>query len=322
MGKDNLSAIRAHLSGYSSLQRREKFLGFLQVFIDDSVSGKHGDRRLFFAGYLNRSENWETFSDAWREVLSVAPPIDYFKMSEARALQGQFRGLSREDRDKKLSDLTDVIRHFKPISFDFSVSDAAFRDYVKKNAPHGLADPRLAAAFSVINGVIVAMSERGNTLPIDFIFDEMNGVDFDVHVLFELLKSSLSVGQRKQLYSPPIFRNDTDFLPLQAADMLAWHVRRQHEKGDVIDALKHLKPVAHLSGSMEDKDIIRFGKDIQKIPNIENFILKKEWKSVLRQMQLAKNIKKHNPIFYFFFNSFHKLALETKILLRKLKGKM
>lgn len=321
MVKSNITALRAHLSGYAALHRREKFLSFLQVFIDDSVSGKHGERRLFFAGYLNRAENWEMFSDAWREALSASPSIDYFKMSEARALQGQFRGISKEDREKKLSYLTDVIRHFKPISFDFSVSDAVLRDQ-KVNAPHGFTDPRLVSVFSVIYGVINAMSEKGNTLPIDFIFDEMNGVDFDVHVLFDHLKSSLPPKQRKQLNSSPIFRNDMDFLPLQAADMLAWHVRRQHEKGDVIDALKKLKPGGHCSGLMADEDIIYFGREVQKIPNIDNFHSKKEWKPLLRQMQMAKTIKKNNPIFYLFATSLHKLVLKTKIMLRKLKGEI
>jgi hypothetical protein len=77
----------------------------LQAFIDDSASDT-GDRRLYLARYLNRTDRWALFSEAWREELKAAPSIAYLKMSEANAFVGQFKGWTTADRDEKLRALT------------------------------------------------------------------------------------------------------------------------------------------------------------------------------------------------------------------------
>ncbi len=58
----------------------------------------------------------------------------------------------------------------------------------------------------------------------------------------------------KELFGDrPVHKNDTSVLPLQAADLLAWHIRRDYyeiEKGNIfssptIDALHSLNGVHH-----------------------------------------------------------------------------
>ncbi|WP_139784827.1 hypothetical protein [Roseovarius sp. A-2] len=100
-------------------------MAFFEVYFDDSSSDE-GDRRLFIAGYLNSAENWALFSDAWKECLDEKPKLKYLKMSEAKALQGEFRGWSPELRDAKLKRLSFIVRHFSPLSFEFSVSRRAY----------------------------------------------------------------------------------------------------------------------------------------------------------------------------------------------------
>lgn len=90
----------------------KKALPSLQAFVDDSASDAD-EQRLFMAGYLNYSEKWALFSEAWREELKVAPSIDYLKMSEANALADQFNGWDAKVRDEKLRSLVRVINHFK-----------------------------------------------------------------------------------------------------------------------------------------------------------------------------------------------------------------
>ena len=98
-------------------------MAFLRAFTDDSASDV-GDRRLFMAGYMNRTELWARFAEAWAEELRGAPSIEYLKMAEAQNLRDQFdwrKGWTEEKRDEKLRGLARVIRHFNPISFQMSI---------------------------------------------------------------------------------------------------------------------------------------------------------------------------------------------------------
>jgi len=67
--------------------------------------------------------------------------------------------------------------------------------------------------------------------PVDFIFDE------EVMEKTPLLKSwdwvieNISDEQRENVGHTPTFRDDEDFLPIQAADLAAWWGRRWWEEG-------------------------------------------------------------------------------------------
>jgi hypothetical protein len=61
-------------------------MSMLQAFFDDS--GSDAPSPLFvLAGLLCSTEKWNQFSVEWRRILEKEPRLDYFKMSEARALR-------------------------------------------------------------------------------------------------------------------------------------------------------------------------------------------------------------------------------------------
>jgi hypothetical protein len=154
-------------------------LAFLQAYADDSAS-EQGDLRLFMAGYLNRSEKWALFSDAWEEELRAKPAIEYLKMSEANYLKEQFAGWSKESRDEKLRGLARVLRHFNPLSFEFSVSRERFYHLVKPVSPRGIGNPHFTCCFGVVAGLARYADSQKIKMPIDFIFDCQEGVDEDI----------------------------------------------------------------------------------------------------------------------------------------------
>ena len=60
------------------------------AFIDDSGSG--GDSPYYIlAGYSAPKATWAAFWPDWQAALDVPPKLEYFKMSEAESLKGQFR---------------------------------------------------------------------------------------------------------------------------------------------------------------------------------------------------------------------------------------
>lgn len=201
---------------------------FLRAFTDDSASEK-GDLRLFMAGYLNRAEKWALFSEAWDEELRASPSIEYLKMSEAQHLKDQFKGWSSPQRDEKLRGLARVIRHFKPVSFEFSIDREEFYRVVKPVSPRGLGNPHFTACMAIVWNVARFSAQQGGNIPIEFIFDKQDGVDEDFNLVFEFAKKSLPKAASRLIRGKPRFEDDKQLLPLQAADLLVWHLRREHE---------------------------------------------------------------------------------------------
>jgi hypothetical protein len=260
-------------------------LAFLQAFTDDSASEK-GDRRLFLAGYLNSAEKWALFSEAWDEELRAAPSIEYLHTVEALNLRDQFDGWSIESRDRKLRGLARIIRHFEPISFQFSVSRERFYNLVKPVSPRGL-NPHFTCCFGVVASVSsFAASQKGN-IPIDFIFDDQDGVSADIQFFFEHMIQSLPAKSRKLINSIPIFRNDKQFIQLQAADMLAWHLRREHEDGvpeslALLDVLRI--PGRHVISEIEEPMLKDWATHHSQQPGIDQLQTKGQWRNVKKDI--------------------------------------
>lgn len=276
--------------------RLEKLLAVLQAYTDESAA-ETGDQRLFMAGYVHTAEGWSMFSDLWIGALGLEPPIDYLHMVEANNLRGQFKGWDAARRDAKLSLLASVIEQLKPVSFEFSVDRRAYYANAKGVAPRGLAVPHFAATFHTIAGIAHHVTEDvGLDVPIDFVFDEQCGVSDDIGLFFPSMRKNLPKRSQAVINGDPLFRNDRQVLPLQAADMLAWHVRREHEFGagprktlPMADRLRN--PKGHLIGRLDEPMLAEWGKFFRKLTEVSTpATTKGEWqrlKRLMRQLQSA-----------------------------------
>lgn len=263
------------LSGLPSRLRAAQGLAFFEAYFDDS-SSDIGDERLFIAGYLNTAHNWSYFSDAWDECLREPPAIEYFKMAEARALQGQFRGVTPKDRDAKLRRLSFIVRHFAPLSFEISVSRRAYREHLQDFAPRGL-NPHFYCVFGMMSGVSRFLNSRGISTPVRFYFDTQDGVDTDIALFFDHMRSVQPRGVEKIMSGPPIFESDKRLMPLQAADFLAWHVRREHEGGDIDASLFDRLRDEHVVARLGDEVLKSWSEDFGDLPGIQSMQSKGEW---------------------------------------------
>jgi hypothetical protein len=259
----------------------------LQVFVDDSASDD-GDQRLFLAGYINTADKWILFSDAWQEELDSQPSIRYLKMSEANNLGGEFRGWSAEVRDEKLRGLARVIRHFGPATIHSSISRKEFKEIVSPVAPYGFNRPYLYAFQAIIVSLANSMLEYGvPKVPVDFIFDEQGKLGEEARFFYRIVRDTQPAGVRSILSSDPIFRNDKMVLPIQAADMLAWHVRRTYIRDPNAFQVPNLLSASgeHMSADIDTAWLKRIAAGFAAIPGVQELKNKKVWNKTMQQIE-------------------------------------
>src|SRR5712692_3495007 len=102
--------IDALVWGLPANERGNRLLMTLQAYFDDS--GSHKKSTVFvLAGFISTVDRWKAFSDEWKVKLDEYPGVQYFKMSEAVSLRGEFlRGWTSSLRDQRVLELCEIIK--------------------------------------------------------------------------------------------------------------------------------------------------------------------------------------------------------------------
>jgi Protein of unknown function (DUF3800) len=197
----------------------------LQAAIDDS--GK-GDPVVFvLAGFVLRTDAWLAFADAWDAVLSEAPKIDYFKMSEAARLDEQFAGFNAVSRDRKIQKLLAVILNHEPLAVRFMVPTPHFDSTFKGKLCKQMDYPYLLSYYGVTAAVAKYQRDKpwNPSTPVNFVFDEQGKESLYPQLAWQFAKENAPKKLKPYLGDRPIHRDEKQFNPLQAADLIAWHGR-------------------------------------------------------------------------------------------------
>jgi hypothetical protein len=198
------------------------FLSMLKAFVDDSGSG--GDSPwVVLAGYVGTVCDWVGFESDWSKVLESQPRIEYFKSSEAESLKGQFVGASIDQRNAKIEALIDVIGRHAQRAICARMRQDDYNEVIRPNVPEIWDDAYFFLFPAFILAVLGMEKYHGNSEPAEFICDSSQRVDKRAAKLYHQLKQFPQFAGR---IIDVFFRSDKEFLPLQAADLLAWQVRR------------------------------------------------------------------------------------------------
>lgn len=216
------------LSALPEQRRKERTLVPLQAFIDDS-GGKGQGGYLVLAALVAKAEGWATFSDEWDRTIRAAPRIRRFKMSEAMNLKGEFNFVRPEARDEKVQQLLDLVDRFKPVLVYSCVDVGAFQDLfgsvVDVQGHSALGQPYLWAAMHLMYAVIHEEAKCvGGPDKIELIFDEHDIFKKEAKLQYEEMRKS-NPHLHTVMPLEPWFRDDEDFMPLQAADLVAGVLR-------------------------------------------------------------------------------------------------
>jgi len=197
----------------------------MKAFVDDSGSG--GDSRWFvLAGYLGTADAWDKFDAPWRAVLDGPPKIEYFKSSQAERLNRfeQWKGITPDQRDGRINALIEVIgRHAtRPINVRLKQQD--YDEVIKPWVPPQWESPYYALFLGFIQAAASTEKYLNSAEQIEFIFDNNEQVH---EPSLRLYKQVADLPYLRGKIKDVRYEDEKVFLPLQAADLVAWQIRRR-----------------------------------------------------------------------------------------------
>jgi len=201
----------------------------LHAFVDDSGDKENG--RLYLAAYVQTADNWDKFVLDWEDALAASPAIEFFHMAEAASPAAadhsdQFCKFTDQQRERKVLTMAKVIRRHTPWGFHAVVNADKWRKDVAPHVPYFAKDPYFVVTFGIMVGLAQFHEQIGIDEPCKFVIDKRDGLPEKVGPCFNAM---LDVGDHpwhKLVTGQPQFDDDKVFKALQAADILAWHVRR------------------------------------------------------------------------------------------------
>jgi hypothetical protein len=207
-----------------------------QACIDDS--GNSTNSPVFvLGGFIAAADSWAAFSAEWKAALDAPPALEYFKMKEAARLKDQFhprKGWTDDLRDQRIKRFAEIIQKYALLRVSVAIKNSDFKKYIRSipAVNRGLARDTPYITMLGLLMIRVACARESHELvePVDFIFDEQQGVEEELARFWPDVKrrSEKHINKfiRDSFQHMPLFRDEKSFLPLQAADLYAWQVRR------------------------------------------------------------------------------------------------
>lgn len=213
----------------------------LRIFVDDS--GTDGTAEFcVLAGYVSDEDGWTKFSDEWQEELDAYPCLKYFKMRESESLRGQFFGWSREQKDEKVLRLASIAQGRARYAVASVISHGAYDDFARGGLPKTVDSPYWFCFQGIVSECFYLFEQTG--CKIDFVFDiQGEGYERRAHAIFAAMHAEMKGTPLGAALGSLTFANDLDVLPLQSADLLAWHCRR-HFQSMLAGRGKEVRPSA------------------------------------------------------------------------------
>jgi hypothetical protein len=225
--------------------------GRVSVYVAWSDESGAGDQKGQFlvAGYVGKEVDWPKFSNTWVEqILNSSPKIPYVHMVDIRSREWREKnGLSRDDANEKIRKAVKLIVGTDFISpYIGSMSELGWtgvkerwsKSGIKLRKHEGFPDYQcfIAYAFSVLNEIANQDAEVSRV-----IFNVSKKL-YVPHYLHDVREEMISCFEYEQSHLAKIMGDVVplsmeDNMPLQAADVLCWHLQRAYA-GKITDEIK------------------------------------------------------------------------------------
>jgi Protein of unknown function (DUF3800) len=195
----------------------------VQAYLDESG---HGQKDIFvFGGLMASCADAARLSDAWERELRRSPAISCIKASEIYNPKNPWRSPYREER---LSKFVKMIGDHIGGAIRFRLPWSAYNIHVLQSRrirkqPNS---PWFFAFYAMMFNLIAPYVLNHIHDEFQFIYDCQVGAENKLRRGHQKLIESFPENCAKWLAGPPIPADDKKVMPLQAADLIAWHTRQ------------------------------------------------------------------------------------------------
>lgn len=213
-----------------------------QAFLDES--GGPDTPYFVLGGYVGPVEMWKRFSEDWQAVLDQSPAWPPFHAVECEGGEGGFQVLDAADRKRRLGELINVIAKHRPHAVLTVTDISKFKAVVPPVGPRGRKRqtwkyPYEFNALHLIGALCQLEDKVDQELgTIEIIFDHIEqfrgstGRECEERVLRALQEDHPDYAMRLIPPRWPKPKEQVNYIPLQAADLLVWHFRRYKDHPD------------------------------------------------------------------------------------------
>jgi hypothetical protein len=197
--------------GFSRKVRERRPLVVLEA-VDGYADDSYEDDGVYaLAGWVSNAPKWSQFSDAYEKARI---PRKFHMKKERRPLGSRVR---------KLAELTEKYAIYR---VDCVLHQKNYENSVKGKIAPELDDPYFLLFYEVVLETARLLDRIGSDDTVDWIFDEQGKIGCEAVRWYYWIKDRAPLNLKRRLGSTPIFRDDKKVLPLKAADLFAWHIRR------------------------------------------------------------------------------------------------
>lgn len=211
----------------------------LSAFFDET--GHSQDEKQLFngmGGVLAPTDHWEGFEEKWERTRQEFK-IEFFHMKDFAHFRGFFDGWSETKRQKLYDKLLRHMETTHVLPMGVSIPMEAFRGFPEEQRQKFI-DPYYLGFWSVITQSTIFMNNSGMSPEekVALVFSEQVEFKNKAHELYDEITQTQydSVRMRnatrilKDRTLSPVFRDMRHFAALQAADIVAYEVYKEHER--------------------------------------------------------------------------------------------
>jgi len=212
------------------------------AFSDESgVPDPRGE--FLVAGYVASESEWPWFARAWQErVLDGCPQIPYLHMTEIRSRGWRAtHSISFYEAERRVDEAVCVLQSVGPMSAFVSwlkradLADIVDTNYTsRKKIPVGIDEPDYACYIGFIFLVLMRVHARyPDATKVNFVVSRKQRITENLNKVIDATSRFLNehkLPHLSALLGDLIPASMELQLPLQAADVLCWHLQRYHSK--------------------------------------------------------------------------------------------
>ncbi len=233
----------------------------LTAYLDES--GTHsGSEAVAVAGFLSTAPKWVEFAAQWQMALNDFG-LDYFHMNKFANMVAPYDTWSEQERRARLSRLLNIIKANAGASIGIVFQKKAFELLFPERATAICGGPYGLAASACMIDMAENLQEIEVEARVAYVFE--SGSE-GARQMGRVFQANLKDQERREKLglSSQRFENKRDFLPLQAADILAYELYKQTPKDLQLEdtpsryPLRFLADIPHRWGFLDGYELRKF----------------------------------------------------------------